>query len=125
MNNEEAILNGNFQVSLLEKSKYEAQINDIIKLSVEKIYQSKEVVEKEIAGYQVINTLLKTYTKALNNTLKGSASNYDKLITKTLPKTLNKEGSMYQRLLNVSHYVASLSDSQAILQYKKIKGFSL
>lgn len=58
MTNEDEILNGNFNVSLLEKSKYEAQINDIIKLSVEKIYQSKEVIEKEIAGYQIINTLL-------------------------------------------------------------------
>lgn len=124
MNNEVAILNGTFHVSLLEKSQYEAQIKDIIKLSIEKIYQSKEVVEKEVAGYQVIHTLLKTYTNALNNTLEGTASNYDKLITKTLPKTLNKEGRIYHRLLNVSHYVASLSDSQAILQYKKIKGFS-
>mgnify|MGYP000740058138 CR=1 FL=1 len=35
---------------MLEKSKYEAQINDIIKISVNKIYRSKEVIEKEIAG---------------------------------------------------------------------------
>lgn len=126
MTNEDEILNGNFNVSLLEKSKYEAQINDIIKLSVEKIYQSKEVIEKEIAGYQIINTLLTTYTKSIQNSLeKGLASNYDKLITKTLPETLSCEGSTYQRLLNISHYVASLSDSQAILHYKKIKGFSL
>ena len=126
MTNEDEILNGNFNVSLLEKSKYEAQINDIIKLSVEKIYQSKEVIEKEIAGYQIINTLLTTYTKSIQNSLeKGLASNYDKLIIKTLPETLSCEGSTYQRLLNISNYVASLSDSQAILQYKKIKGFSL
>ena len=31
MKNEEAILNGNFDCALLDKSKYEAQINDIIK----------------------------------------------------------------------------------------------
>lgn len=126
MTNEDEILNGNFNVSLLEKSKYEAQIKDIIKLSVEKIYQSTEVIEKEITGYQIINTLLTTYTKSIQNSLeKGLASNYDKLITKTLPETLSCEGSIYQRLLNISHYVASLSDSQAILHYKKIKGFSL
>ena len=67
MTNEEDILKGDFNISLLDKSKYEAQINDIIKLSVEKIYQSKEVLEKEIAGYQIINTLLTTYTKSIQS----------------------------------------------------------
>ena len=67
MTHEEAILNGNFDCALLDKSKYEAQIKDIIKISVENIYQSTEVVDKEIAGYGVINTLLNTYTTAVNN----------------------------------------------------------
>ncbi|MGB6269722.1 MAG: deoxyguanosinetriphosphate triphosphohydrolase [Olleya sp.] len=126
MDNEETILNGKFNISLLDKSKYEAQINDIIKLSIEKVYQSKEVVDKEIAGYQVLNTLLETYTKAVNNNYNGNASNYDTLILKGLPTTLDlTNDSLYSRLLNVCHFVSSLSDSQAIIQYKKLKGFSL
>jgi len=126
MDNEDAILNGDFDTALLDKSKYEAQINDIIKLSVDKIYQSAEVVDKEIAGYGVINTLLKVYTRAVNNCYDNTASNYDKLILKGLPKTLEiKQESLYERLLSVCHYVSLLSDSQAILNYKKIKGFSI
>ena len=125
MNNEELILKGLFTTALMDKSKYEAQIKDIIKISVEKIYQSTEVIDKEIAGYQVINVLLNTYTKALLNSVKETASHIDKLIIKTLPQTFHKENTTYQILLNVSHFVASLSDSQAILQYKKINGFSL
>lgn len=50
MKYEDDILKGNFQVSLLAKSQYKAQIDDIIKLSVDRIYRSREVVEKEIAG---------------------------------------------------------------------------
>ncbi|WGD33494.1 dGTP triphosphohydrolase [Olleya sp. YS] len=125
MKNEEAILEGSFNISLLDKSQYEAQINDIIKLSVEKVYQSKEVVDKEIAGYQVLNALLETYTKAVNNTFQGNASNYDTLILKGLPTILDLDSSnLYERLLNVCHYVSSFSDSEAIIQYKKIRGFS-
>jgi len=125
MANEDAILKGDFNISLLDKSKYEAQINDIIKLSVEKVYQSKEVIDKEIAGYEVINTLLNAYTRAVNAFHTGKASNYDALIMKGFPSTLDlKSDSLYERLLNVCHYVSLLSDSQAILQYKKIKGFS-
>ena len=126
MKNEEAILDGTFSEALLDKSKYEAQINDIIKLSVEKIYQSTEVVDKEIAGYGVLSTLLETYTIAVNNCYTNTASNYDKLILKGLPKTIKiDQDSLYERLLSVCHYISLLSDSQAIIQYKKIKGFSI
>ena len=123
MKNEDAILNGNFDCALLDKSKYEAQINDILKISIDNIYQSTEVVDKEIAGYGVINTLLNTYTNAINNSFNNTASNYDRLILKRLPKTIKTEySSLYQRLSSVCYYVSLLSDSKAILDYKKIKG---
>ncbi|WP_412987772.1 deoxyguanosinetriphosphate triphosphohydrolase [Pontimicrobium sp. IMCC45349] len=126
MANEEAILNGDFDIPLLDKSKYEAQINDIIKLSVENIYQSKEVVEKEISGYEIINKLLDTYIVAVNNNYSGKASNYDKLILRTLPAHIKEEDtSLYQRLMYVCSYVASLSDSNAVLTFKKLRGLEI
>lgn len=123
MNNEEEILAGKFSDALLDKCKYEAQINDIIKLSVSNIYQSKEVINKEIAGYEVITKLLKTFVIAANNNFHNEASTYDKLILKTLPKNLKIDStSLYDRLLSICHFVASLSDSNAILTFKKLKG---
>ncbi|NND11261.1 MAG: deoxyguanosinetriphosphate triphosphohydrolase [Flavobacteriaceae bacterium] len=123
MNNEEAILNGKFDVPLLDKSKYEAQIDDIIKLSVEKVYQCKEVVEKEIAGYEVLHQLLHTYVNATFNDLNGKASNYDKLILKTLPETVDQVNeTLYSRVMSVCSYISKLSDSNAILIHNKIKG---
>lgn len=123
MTHEEAILNGDFNCALLDKSKYDAQIKDIIKISIENIYQSTEVVDKEIAGYGVLNTLLTTYTNAVNNVFNGNASNYDKLILKALPKIPAFEStSLYERLSGVCYYISLLSDSKAILEYKKIKG---
>lgn len=125
MKHEEAILNGDFDCALLDKSKYEAQIKDIIKISVENIYQSTEVIDKEIAGYGVINTLLSTYTAAVNNCFNSTASNYDKLILKGLPSAIKTtDSSLYNRLSSVCYYVSLLSDSKAILDYKKIKGIS-
>ena len=125
MEHETAILNGDFNCALLDKSKYEAQIKDIIKISIENIYQSTEVVDKEIAGYGVINTLLNTYTNAVNNCFNNTASNYDKLILKALPKTIKADNSsLYKRLSSVCYYLSLLSDSKAILDYKKIKGIS-
>jgi dGTPase len=83
------------------------------------------VVDKEIAGYGVINTLLNTYTNAVNNSFNNTASNYDTLIIKGLPKTVKtNNSSLYSRLSSVCYYVSLLSDSKAILDYKKIKGIS-
>tara|TARA_R110000796_G_scaffold37722_3_gene95136 strand:+ start:93602 stop:94945 length:1344 start_codon:yes stop_codon:yes gene_type:complete len=126
LENEEAILEGDFNVSLLDKSKYQAQIADIIKISVEKIYQSQEVIEKEIAGYKIISDILDVYTTALINKKEGNASNYDKLLIETLPAFYKQtEISLYEILLNTCCYVASLSDSAAVHIHNKIMGKQL
>ena len=124
--NEEAILEGTFGVSLLDKSKYIAQIDDIISLSVKKIYRSQEVLEKEIAGYKIISDILDVYTTALVRTKEGSDSNYDKLMINTLPKFYRRtELPLYNILLNTCCYVASLSDSAAVHMHNKIMGKQL
>ena len=124
MKHEEQILEGKFSKALMDVSHYQAQIKDIIKVSVEKIYQSTEVIEKEIGGYEVINQLLNSFTTATVNAMTGKTTNYDNLILKILPKTLNiQQDSLYENLLAICHYVSKLSDSNAILTYKKLKGF--
>lgn len=123
MANETAILADNFEYSLLDKCQFSAQIEAIIAISVKNTYQSKEVIEKEIMGFRVINKLLEVYVRAVNNKFYGKASHYDKLILKGFPKTITcNQDSLYERLLAVCHYVASLSDSQAILKYNTIQG---
>lgn len=126
MENEDKILNGMFSVSLLDKSMYTAQIDDIIALSVEKVYQSQEVIEKEIAGYKIISDILDVYTDALVREKNSDASNYNKLMLRTLPEFYRRTNvSLYQILLNTCCYVASLSDGAAILLHKKIKGIEI
>ncbi|NNK83576.1 MAG: deoxyguanosinetriphosphate triphosphohydrolase [Flavobacteriaceae bacterium] len=126
LENEIVILKGDFFTALLDKCKYQAQINDIIKLSITNIYQSKEVINKEISGFEVLTKLLKTFITAVNNSFNNNPTAYDTLILKTLPEHLDIcSSSLYTRLLNVCHYVASLSDSNAILLYKKIAGIEI
>ena len=121
--NEDDILKGNFNVSLLKKSKFKSQISDIIKISIEKIYESKEVIEKEAAGYNIINKLLDTFISCINRNYEGKTNSYDKLIIKLLPPTINlNQSSLYSRLLEICHYVASLSDRKALNVYNKITG---
>lgn len=121
--NEELILQGKFPYALTEKSKYTAQMNDIIALSVKNIYQSREVIEKELVGYQIIQTLLDKFITAFNNKFLGEASNYDNLLLKMLPeKFLNEKESLYHRLLHICHYVSLLTDGNALELFNTING---
>jgi dGTPase len=124
--NEDEIFAGNFERSLLDKCKYEAQINDIIKLSISKIYQSKEVVEKEVAGYRIIGDMLDIFITALNNDYNGTASNYDSLILKMLPEEYKSNtATIYQRIMSICSYISGMSDSFAIRIHKKLTGNSI
>ncbi|WP_435253961.1 deoxyguanosinetriphosphate triphosphohydrolase [Tenacibaculum sp. A30] len=124
LENEETILNGTFDKGLLDKCKYEAQINDIIKISVDKIYRSKEVVEKEVAGYKIIADLLNVFVTALNNKFDNKQSNYDKLVLNLLPEEYQQEReNLYDRIMQVCSYIAGLSDGYAIRLHRKLMGY--
>ncbi len=126
LENEEAILEGEFYESLLDKSVYKAQIADIIEKSVDKIYQSKEVVEKEIAGYQILNTLLDTYCTAVVNFQNDSLTAFDRLILRNESEQFDYQNEdLYLRLISICQYVASLTDGNALQKYKEIKGMAL
>jgi dGTPase len=121
MENEEAILKGAFAKALLDKSKYEAQIEDILKISVSNIYQSQEVVEKEIAGYEILSTLLDRRCKAINNSL----THYDKLVLKLFEDLDQEELSLYEELMKVCYNVSVMTDSKSLRIFQKLKGLNV
>ncbi|HAO15216.1 MAG TPA: deoxyguanosinetriphosphate triphosphohydrolase [Tenacibaculum sp.] len=123
LDNEEAILNGTFENGLMDKCKYEAQIKDIINKSIEKIYKSDEVIEKEVAGYRIIADILDVFITALNNKFYENSTNYDRLVLNLLPEEYQYEKEhLYDRIMQVCSYVAGLSDGYAIRLHKKLRG---
>ena len=115
MENETAILKGDFPFAIMDKSQYKAQMNDIIQISIKNVYQSREVIEKELVGYKVINTLLDKFCSAYINNLEGNASNYDKLILKLLPERFQQsKETLYDQLLHICHFVSLLTDGKAL-----------
>ncbi|MFK8282733.1 dGTP triphosphohydrolase [Capnocytophaga cynodegmi] len=120
--NEENILKGDFLSSLLSKSAYRPQIEDIIDISVSHIYQSDEVVEKEISGYVVLQNLLDVFFTAAMNDYKGKLTSFDKSIFKILPEKYKKETSLYDKIMGITCYIASLTDSKAVELHLKTLG---
>ena len=121
--NEAAILDGSFTGALLDKSKYQAQINDIIKISVSNVYQSQEVKEKEIAGYKILSALLDTFTTAVENYHSGRGlRHYDTLILSYFDPSIKAPQSVYQYTMACCNYVSRLTDSNALQIFQKING---
>ncbi|MBY8963498.1 deoxyguanosinetriphosphate triphosphohydrolase [Flavobacterium sp. D11R37] len=123
LENEELILEGKYPYALTEQGQYTAQIKDILDISRKNVYQSREVVEKEVIGYRIINTLLDTFCTAYNNKFEGKESNYDKLVLKMLPERfVTDKMNLYDRLLHICHFVSTLTDGKAVLLYNTITG---
>ncbi len=123
MENEERLLSGTFNTGLLDVSKYKAQIKDVIDISVHKVYRSNEVVNKEIAGYEILNQLLNAFGQLAFNFFNDSMSHYDKLLMNMLPEELElSKEHVYSNLSSVCLYISKLSDTQAMMLHQKLKG---
>ncbi|WP_271392827.1 deoxyguanosinetriphosphate triphosphohydrolase [Aequorivita sinensis] len=122
LENEEEILKGTFTVSLLDKSQYKAQIADIIEVSVDRIYQSNEVMEKEIAGYTILTTLLDAYTTAFENTYNGEARQKDKVLLKLAALDKTKFKSVYEYLMESCNHISRMPDGNALQIFQKLNG---
>lgn len=122
MENETAILNGDFHESLLEKSIFKPQIKDIIDISVQQIYKSDEVIEKEISGYSILQNLLNLFFTAVFNHENGKATSYDKLILRSLPQKYQSQNTLYDKIMGITCYVASLTDGKALELHLKSIG---
>jgi len=121
--NEEAILKGEFETSLLDKSKFKAQIEDIISISIKKIYTSDEVVAKEISGYKILSSLLDVYTTAIENAFYAKETHFDNLILKGFIEFDNKTfDNFYYHIMQVCSFIAGLTDGNALLTFNKING---
>lgn len=121
LENEPAILNGDFHSSLLEKSAYKAQIEDIINLSVQKIYRSDEVIQKEIVGYNILNQLLDTFCGAVIRAIENQMSSYDELIMNLIPQKYKVfDQGVYNALMSIAQFIAGLTDGNALLIYNKV-----
>ncbi|AWW33140.1 deoxyguanosinetriphosphate triphosphohydrolase [Echinicola strongylocentroti] len=127
---EEAMLKGEFDQALTDCIPSADALEKITKLSVKKIYRSQPVLEKEAAGFQVLEGLLEVFSTALYNQYYDTQnfSGKDKSILRLLPETfkMNKEMQMpYILLRNLIDFISGMTDKYALSLYRKVKGIAL
>lgn len=124
LKHEEEILRGEFNHALLDKSKYQAQIEDIINISIQNVYRSQQVRDKEIAGYRILETLLDTFTTTIERKMQGLSGHYEELIRESFLPDFEIKASLYENLIGLCSEVASLTDGKALEIYQKIQGLN-
>ncbi len=123
LDHEDEILKGNFDCALMDKSAYKAQMRDIIDISIQKVYQSEEVLQKELKGYRSLHTLLDLFVNATIHSGQNKCTVFDNLILAFLPpEHKNESWGTYQRLLGASSFVASLTDGKVFEWHQKMAG---
>ncbi len=129
---EEEMLTGDFDQALTEIIPSAAALSKISDLSVQKIYRSKPVLEKEAAGFQVLEGLLEVFSMALNHKFYQTElySGRDKSILRLLPEDFPLEGwgehvNPYPMLRALIDFISGMTDKYALALYRKVKGISL
>ncbi|MBS1141484.1 MAG: deoxyguanosinetriphosphate triphosphohydrolase [Proteobacteria bacterium] len=131
LENEDAILSGEFDDELLENSPIAHPLQAILKLAKDTIYTARPALEIETAGFEVLGALLGLFTNAVE--AKAGHARFttrERMLLKLLPTQFLGHGGEpdadpYIRLLQVADFVAGMTDSYAVDMYRKLKGFDL
>lgn len=120
------IMAGTLDKALLDIYKIDnPSLQEIENFSIEKIYNHKNVIEIENAGYNVMYELLNHFIPSIL-TAKDERKSYDKMALKLLPaQFLYEEGSEYQKVLGILDFVSGMTDNFATDLYRKIKGIDI
>lgn len=124
LDHEEEILAGKFRGSLIDHiSEVPAQAcKECARLSVGKIYRSRDVLDIELAGYHIIYTLLGLLTEAVLSPEKR----YSKLLlSRVSPQYQVSAPALYGRIMAVLDFVSGMTDVFSLDLYRKIKGTQL
>lgn len=126
---EENMLRGTFDQALTDVIASTPVLEKISKLSVAKIYRSKPVLEKEAAGFQVLEGLLEVFSKAIYHKLyqQEHFSGKDRSILRLLPESyaLDDASQPYALLRNLVDWISGMTDKYALSLYRRVKGIAL
>lgn len=137
-----AIENFELTTSLIDNIKNNAEYKEITSFSLDNIYTTNRVLEIECAGFKAIGGLLNIFIPSI---ITDNPNKEEEVYRKLIPKNLFKKHdtfaqadkdllninqlinslSVYQRILAITDYLASMTDRYAIELYQRLSGIKL
>lgn len=124
MENEDNILNGSFNSSLIKMlpEQLKNAYNECSNFAIENIYRSKDVLDVELAGYRIIGFLLESFIKAV----KHPQHSYSKLLLDRIPEQYDIDSNtLYGKVQAIIDYISGMTDVYALDLYCKLTGIGL
>ena len=124
VDHEDEILSGTFEGSLIDHIStlpHEAY-RQCSQMSVERIYRSKPVLDVELSGYQIIQTLMEQFVEAAVHPERFYSR---QLIGRVSSQYHISAPDLETRLMAVIDYISGMTDVYALDEYQKISGISL
>jgi dGTPase len=135
MQNEETILSGTFNNSLIKLSSKIELIEQIKTITKEKVYKNRVVLEIEAAGFEVISGLLHICINAVNQHFDAQNNNALKFyrsqkVIELIPEQFIGKGKipntdLYTRVMKICEFISGMTDNAAIGFYRKLNGIQL
>ncbi len=129
MAKEAQILFGTFDLALTDSIPSADTLKKISDLSIQKIYRSRQVLEREVAGYEIVEKLTASLSYAVysKKNLGEQIAAKDRKMYEVLPDSfkiqlMDKSLSNYENLRIVIDFISGLTDSNASRLYKIISG---
>ena len=122
--NEQAILDGNFEGSLIDHiSPRQAEAyKHCAELSRQRIYRSNVVLDVELSGYKIMETLMRLMVEAIMHPDRYYSQ---QLIGRVSSQYAIESPDLETRLMAVIDYISGMTDVYALDVYQKIQGLSL
>lgn len=127
---EQELLDGKFDQALTDLCVFHDPLREISRVSIERIYHAKHVVEIEASGHQILPGLLEEFTETGMHLIEKKQSRKYKNLSLILPVEIAssiaaKPGDYYHMLRCMIDFISGLTDRHALSLYRKIKGISL
>lgn len=121
---EEEILNGTFKGSLIDNiaEPQRQAYRRCSETSINKIYHSKPVLDVELSGYKIMETLMRTFI--------GAALHPEKFHSQQLVNRFSNQYDIHSdnletRIMAALDYISGMTDVYALDIYQKISGIAL
>ena len=124
---------GVFDSDLISHIESGQALDKIKKITREKAYSARAVIEIEAAGFEVLCGLLEAFvssvqevaTKGGNNASPKSLKLLQLVPDQFLGPERRPDSNLYEKLIKMTDYVSGMTDSFAVSLYKKISGISI
>jgi dGTPase len=126
---EQEILDGTFDQAITDHIPSAPTLQKIQSISFSRIYKSRPVIEREVAGFEVLKGLLETFVPGIIDLhLHKKTTWYHSSLIRLLPVDyqlmLEKADRLYESLLILLDFISGMTDSHALSLYRNIKGIS-